>query len=194
MLICAYIISISGMILCTIPFLGLIISTTGLVLFLIIQKNKKYTTNRILLTLGIIVSTIAVILCTVHTLVIPLIEYLKSSEIVNGAKLDVIKIQRQEVEQRINLYLMLNKAADKEKTLKNKILSSKVDNSKIVYNSSEINKIQDKSLKEKIAISNSSNTYYKINTKNLEGLSSSIDINDFVVDKNGNVYINTKLY
>ena len=159
-----------------------------------IQKNKKYTTNRILLTLGIIISTIAVILCTVHTLVIPLIEYLKSSEIVNGAKLDVIKIQRQEVEQRINLYLMLNKAADKENILKNKILSSKVDNSKIVYNSSEINKIQDKSLKEKIAISNSSNTYYKINVKNLEGLSSSVNINDFVIDKNGNVFINTKLF
>ena len=193
MLFSAYLFSILGIIFCNIPILGLIIATIGVVLFIIINKTKRYTTNKILLIFGYIISIIAFILCVIHTLILPLKEFLENSVVVNEAKVSVIKSQRQEIEQRIKLYFMLNKVTDKTKYIKEKLILSKVENDEIIYSSSSINSIKDKSFKEEIALSNSQTAYYKINSKNIEDLSSNINIDNFVIDLQGNVYINAKL-
>ncbi len=193
MLICAYILSICGLIFCTIPALGLVISIIGFILFNIIQKTRKYNTSKVILIFGFVISITAVILCIIYNLTFTLRAFTEDSGIVSKTKASTIGIQRGEIEERIDLYCMVNKVVDKQKYVKEKLILSKVKNENIVYSSSTLSEIEDKSLKDKIALKNSKTDYYKINSKNIDNLSSSINIDNFVIDLRGNVYINVKL-
>ena len=192
MLICAYILSICGLIFCTIPALGLVISIIGFILFNIIQKTRK-NTSKVILIFGFVISITAVILCIIYNLTFTLRAFTEDSGIVSKTKASTIGIQRGEIEERIDLYCMVNKIVDKQKYVKEKLILSKVKNENIVYSSSTLSEIEDKSLKDKIALKNSKTDYYKINSKNIDNLSSSINIDNFVIDLRGNVYINVKL-
>ena len=192
MLICAYILSICGLIFCTIPALGLVISIIGFILFNIIQKTRK-NTSKVILIFGFVISITAVILCIIYNLTFTLRAFTEDSGIVSKTKASTIGIQRGEIEERIDLYCMVNKIVDKQKYVKEKLILSKVKNENIVYSSKTLSEIEDKSLKDKIALKNSKTDYYKINSKNIDNLSSSINIDNFVIDLRGNVYINVKL-
>lgn len=194
--IVGFILSLIALICSFIPFLGIIIAIVALIISIVGLVKNREKGKKALKIAGIVISSIAMIICTVMTIATFSFVYMnqKNVEVINGVKLSLLKSEVYELNQEVALYIDYEKTLDEnitiEEIIKRDLLSLREEN--ILYDSNSVKDIEDEELRESIALNDVDKLYYKINNEKLN-VSSSINLDDYVIDLEGKVYINSQI-
>ena len=194
--IVGFILSLIALICSFIPFLGIIIAIVALIISIVGLVKNREKGKKALKIAGIVISSIAMIICTVMTIATFSFVYMnqKNVEVIDGVKLSLLKSEVYELNQEVALYIDYEKTLDEnitiEEIIKRDLLSLREEN--ILYDSNSVKDIEDEELRETIALNDVDKLYYKINNEKLN-VSSSINLDDYVIDLEGKVYINSQI-
>lgn len=194
--IVGFILSLIALICSFIPFLGIIIAIVALIISIVGLVKNREKGKKALKIAGIVISSIAIIICTVMTIATFSFVYMnqKNVEVIDGVKLSLLKSEVYELNQEVALYIDYEKTLDEnitiEEIIKRDLLSLREEN--ILYDSNSVKDIEDEELRESIALNDVDKLYYKINNEKLN-VSSSINLDDYVIDLEGKVYINSQI-
>ncbi len=194
--IVGFILSLIALICSFIPFLGIIIAIVALIISIVGLVKNREKGKKALKIAGIVISSIAMIICTVMTIATFSFVYMnqKNVEVIDGVKLSLLKSEVYELNQEVALYIDYEKTLDEnitiEEIIKRDLLSLREEN--ILYDSNSVKDIEDEELRESIALNDVDKLYYKINNEKLN-VSSSINLDDYVIDLEGKVYINSQI-
>lgn len=200
MKIAGFLCALFGLVLFFIPVLGPILALVGLILSIVALCKSKEEKNKGFSIAGIVISAIAIVIGVIFTFMtifygVMLLTSIGTDVINNSISIAIVQNDLAEIQSEINLAVSQEMILDEEATAK-EIVKEKIvlrEEKNIVYDKTSFELLPETTkiaLNDKVAIKDSGKTYYKIDE---EALSSVVDTDNFVIDEDGKVYINTSL-
>lgn len=201
MKIAGFLCALFGLVLFFIPVLGPVLALIGLILSIVALCKNKEKNNKGLSIAGIVISAIAIVLGVIFTFMVVfygvMLLEINGSEIKSSVMSAVVQKEILEVQAEVNEVISANKEFLGDSITTKEIIKE------IIFDGEETNIVYDRTLfellpetkksvfKDKVALADSGKTYYKINSDYV--YNSAADLEIYVIDKDGKVYINTLL-
>lgn len=193
--IAGFLCALFGLVLFFMPGVAPILALVGLILSIIALCRKKELKNKGLSIAGVVIGAIAIVIGIVFSFIVLFATAFVThggTNILNNVRIVSMASDITEIKSVINLTIAEEKEENEAKDTKD-IVKEKIclmEESNIVYDSTSFERLPDNikaELKNKVAFSDSGKKYYKINPQTVMTY---VELGDYVVDEDGNVYIN----
>ena len=194
--IAGFLCALFGLVLFFIPGVAPMLAFVGLILSILALCRKKELKNKGLSIAGVVIGAIAIVIGIVFSFIVlfttAFITHEGTNNILNNVRIVSMASDITEIKSAINLTIAEEKAENETKDTK-EIVKEKIclmEESNIVYDSISFENLPDNikaEFKNKVAFSDLGKKYYKINPQTVMTY---VELSDYVVDEDGNVYIN----
>lgn len=197
--IAGFLCALFGLVLFFIPGFAPVLALVGLILSIVALCRKKNEKNKGLSIAGVVIGAIAIVVGIIFSFMILFttawVVQNGAYSILNSARIASVASDITEIKSTINIAIAEEKSENESKDVKD-IIKEKIclmEEKDIIYSSASFNNLSEETKNEfkgKVALSDSGVKYYKINP---QVVLTYVDLTDYVIDEEGNVYVNFEL-